>query len=99
MSCCVKGRELKGLCSSGFSGPERFYPNILVHLGKGNLEITLMFEMETKFNYIALLPERRVVRLVSTQMIAVPVQPGADSGSGSVFFSRRTFVSRLSSCL
>lgn len=63
-----------------------FYPNILVHLGKGNLEITLMFEMETKFNYIVLLPERHVVRLVSTQMIAVPVQPGADSGSGSVFF-------------
>lgn len=64
-----------------------FSPNILVHLGKGNLEITLMFEMETKFNYVVLLSERLVVRLVSTQAIAVPVQPGADSGSGSVFFN------------
>lgn len=48
-----------------------------------------MFEMETKFNYIVL-PERHVVRLVSTQTIAVPVQPGADSGSGSVFFLMQT---------
>lgn len=42
-----------------------FYPNTLVHLGEGNLEITLVFEMETKFNHIQLLSERRVVRLVS----------------------------------
>lgn len=41
--------------------------------------------METKFNYVVLIPERHVVRLVSTQTIAVPLQPGADSGSGSVF--------------
>lgn len=63
-----------------------FWPNILVHLEKGNLEITLMFEMETKFNYIVLLPERHVVRLVSTQTFVVPGQSGADSGSGSVLF-------------
>lgn len=51
-----------------------------------------MFEMETEFNYIVLLPERHVVRLVSTQTIAVPVQPGADSGSGSVFLMQTLHV-------
>lgn len=58
-------------------------PNMLVRLEEGNLEITLLFEMDTKFNYIARLPERRVVRPDSPQTFVVPGRSGADSGSGS----------------
>lgn len=58
-------------------------PNMLVRLEEGNLEITLFLEMDTKFNYIARLPERRVVRPDSPQTFVVPGRSGADSGSGS----------------
>lgn len=58
-------------------------PNILVRLEEGNLEITFMFEMEPKFNYIVLLPEGHVVRWVPTQTFVVPGPSGAHSGSGS----------------
>lgn len=58
-------------------------PNMLVRLEEGNLEITLLFEMDTKFNYIARLPERRMVRPDSPQTFVVPGRSGADSGSGS----------------
>lgn len=34
-----------------------FYPNTPIHLVEGNLEITFIFEMETKHNYRVFLPE------------------------------------------
>lgn len=48
-----------------------------------------MFEMETKFNYTVLLPERHVVRLVSTQTFAVPGQSGSASALCRTDFGRR----------